>query len=93
MKIYFGLCIVVAVCVWSTSAIVCPPNYCAGVKCAELTSCPDNALLEPNSSFCGCCSTCITQLNEGDPCLLLTGSPAFARCKSPLSCVGGICVP
>jgi len=55
-----------AVCVCTAWAIVCPPQYCANVKCSELspeTCASQNAVLKPNATFCGCCPDCITQLS------------------------------
>jgi hypothetical protein len=60
------LLILLAVCVCSASAIVCPRNYCANVQCLPLdaqTCASQNAVLTPNASFCGCCPACITQLS------------------------------
>ncbi|XP_069688473.1 fungal protease inhibitor-1-like [Periplaneta americana] len=82
-----------SLCLSVVSAIVCPPNYCNSVDCSTITNepCAENALLVPRSSFCGCCSTCITQLNKGDHCLNLLGVPATAVCRDPLRCIDGTC--
>jgi hypothetical protein len=57
---------ILALSVGTTSAIVCPSNFCANYSCPELTqeSCvAQNAVLKPNATFCGCCPNCIRQLS------------------------------
>jgi hypothetical protein len=56
--------IFLAVCACAASLLVCPPNSCETVRCAQLTQedCPQNASLVPDATFCGCCPACITQL-------------------------------
>ncbi|PSN29770.1 hypothetical protein C0J52_28057, partial [Blattella germanica] len=89
MKMY-AILFLSALCICFTSAFVCPDNYCAKKTC-DVPSCGENELLVPKSTFCGCCSSCITQLNEGDGCLELMGSPSKAQCRDPLKCVDGKC--
>ena len=56
--------VVFAVCLQAVAAIVCPQGYCASVNCADLGECPENSLRVPNSSYCGCCDTCVTTLSK-----------------------------
>ena len=53
-----------ALCVCTASAIVCPRNFCDTVQCNELVpeNCvSQNAVFRPNVTFCGCCPACIRQ--------------------------------
>ncbi|KAJ9595414.1 hypothetical protein L9F63_013398, partial [Diploptera punctata] len=56
--------IILLLAVWlhTTTAIVCPQNYCDTVKCVNIGECPENSLKIPKSSFCGCCDTCVNTL-------------------------------
>ncbi|KDR19286.1 hypothetical protein L798_06081 [Zootermopsis nevadensis] len=88
--------LVLGACLSVVSPFVCLQNYCQTVNCTTVTElpCAQNAILVPNSSFCGCCAKCITQLNEGDECavlLLLGGPPPTVQCRDPLSCINGTC--
>merc|ERR1711962_148850 len=74
-------CVIVAV----TSAIVCPPDACAGVK-QEALNCKDGVL--KNAGFCGCTDVCARVENE--PCMapnLLLGVPNTKKCDEGLVCV------
>jgi hypothetical protein len=54
-----------AVCVCDASAIACLPQFCANIRCYELspeTCVAENSVYKPNATFCGCCPDCIRQL-------------------------------
>ena len=50
-----------AVCVCTSSAMLCP-LYCTAVLCPEVSEeicASQSAVLKPNATYCGCCHTCI----------------------------------
>ncbi|KAI1288015.1 hypothetical protein HDE_09700 [Halotydeus destructor] len=75
-----------------SEAIVCPPNYCASVKCnEELTeeSCSQSGgVFKKNGGFCGCCDHCPKKLAEYANCFgtLLRGAPASVVCPEGFHC-------
>ncbi|CAG9826312.1 unnamed protein product [Diabrotica balteata] len=73
----------------AVNGIVCLPNYCDSVKCAENVVCKDSQYLQEDGSYCGCCDVCYSKLYEGDICigeLLIGGYPFRARCVEGLKC-------
>lgn len=48
-----------------THGFVCPVNICSQVECSdELTEKTCDGELIPNSSFCGCCTTCVKYIGK-----------------------------
>ncbi|GFY16377.1 hypothetical protein TNCV_2350211 [Trichonephila clavipes] len=82
-KIIIFLCLAIVV----TEAIVCPPHECENVSCKSV-SCGPHQKLKKNGGFCGCCDSCVTQLEKGDNCgqTFLRGSPPTVECKKDLKC-------
>ena len=59
------LLFIVATAVVSSQALFqCPPNYCDGQVCAELTSKTCYGVIKTRGSWCGCCDVCIKQLGK-----------------------------
>ena len=69
------LALIIAAVVASSHALFqCPPNYCDGQVCAELTSKTCYGVIKTGGSWCGCCDVCVKQLGEKFCCIiLLTG--------------------
>ncbi|GBN45831.1 hypothetical protein AVEN_2226-1 [Araneus ventricosus] len=70
-----------------SNAIVCVPNYCDSVTC-ELVQCASNQKYKEGGSFCGCCPTCLTIIQEGGSCgsLFIRGMPPTITCAEGLRC-------
>lgn len=72
--------------------IVCRPDFCSAVKCANITQlccCRQNKIFVRNGSRCGCCNVCRDMLYEGDNCrqtLIQGPSPPTAQCVEGLFC-------
>jgi len=83
----FKLVCAFAVLAVTSALFQCPSNYCDNVLCSAPANC-ENGLIKEGSSFCGCCSTCITQLAEGDSCAsnFLLGVPSTTECGEGLEC-------
>lgn len=68
------------------SAIVCPPNACATVRCPYVTAASCKGIV--SSGWCGCCNTCLKELMEGDLCMdqFLLGVPPTSQCTTGTHC-------
>ncbi|XP_073974173.1 uncharacterized protein isoform X2 [Rhodnius prolixus] len=82
-----------------THGFVCPVNICSQVECSdELTEKTCDGELIPNSSFCGCCTTCVKYIESNGHCNALLqqiigpGSPS-QRCLPDHICVDNRCIP
>jgi len=63
------ICFIVVLSVTIASAIVCAPDYCTHVDCAnsitrETCETNDRSLFKPKGGFCGCCPSCVTLLGK-----------------------------
>uniref|UniRef100_A0A4Q8K5G7 U80-Liphistoxin-Lsp1a_1 n=1 Tax=Liphistius sp. SGP-2016 TaxID=1905180 RepID=A0A4Q8K5G7_9ARAC len=70
-------------------AIVCPKGFCDRYECKELGDCEGrNGLVREKGGFCGCCDSCVVQLEEGEHCFdqVLVGVPPKTECKAGLIC-------
>jgi hypothetical protein len=60
------LLILLAVGSCTATTIYCYPNYCDNIHCdttSKQICASQHAVLVPNSTTCGCCPSCITQLS------------------------------
>ncbi|XP_063243013.1 uncharacterized protein LOC134542571 [Bacillus rossius redtenbacheri] len=80
--------VMLVLAVTEVHSIACPANYCSSVTCSTDLKCSSNQLLKPNSTTCGCCSSCVTQLVEGEYCIPVggLGYPSGYECGSNLNC-------
>ena len=79
--------------VYTTSALVCPKNYCSTVDCGnkvEQNDCEQNqnGIFRERGTWCGCCPACLTKLLAGDNCygVLIRGPPPKVACDAGLRC-------
>uniref|UniRef100_A0A4D5R8X7 Venom protein n=1 Tax=Scolopendra viridis TaxID=118503 RepID=A0A4D5R8X7_SCOVI len=81
------LTLFVFVSVTATSvAFVCPPNACKQAKCPKILNCESGRVI-PEGGVCGCCPTCITFADEGEPCVSIRmGTPNSRECKPGTRC-------
>ncbi|XP_046591406.1 uncharacterized protein LOC107225411 [Neodiprion lecontei] len=91
MKLVFAYLLALALAITVTEGIVCPRDYCATANCTNVTEeeCEaQNKSYDPSGSFCGCCSTCLTILHEGESCTItrLRGEPPTATCEDGTTC-------
>ncbi|PNF24020.1 hypothetical protein B7P43_G08613 [Cryptotermes secundus] len=85
----FALCVAIAAC-----AIRCPEDFCSTVDCVVAAGenappCTANQRLNEHGTWCGCCRTCVTQLEEGSDCgitLMIGGPPPVVECSTGLVC-------
>ncbi|XP_014243877.1 uncharacterized protein LOC106663510 [Cimex lectularius] len=91
--------ILLVCCLEATCAFVCQPDFCSTVDCAQFpTEKTCKGELVPNSSLCGCCSTCHIHIEEGGDCSVLLhsvlGPPLETsyHCAHNLRCIDGKCV-
>uniref|UniRef100_A0A2L2Y517 Cystine knot toxin n=2 Tax=Parasteatoda tepidariorum TaxID=114398 RepID=A0A2L2Y517_PARTP len=86
MKYIVLFSVVVAV----ASAFVCPPNFCSGVKCDDLSNClrENGQKIREKGSFCKCCDICVKVLGEGERCMPdhILGSISASECDEGLAC-------
>ncbi|XP_067003754.2 uncharacterized protein [Anabrus simplex] len=80
-------------CEWTETLKYCPHDICTRVDCSDNpTSCPDGAQLVPNTTYCGCCSSCILFIEYGMKCGEYRDDlPYTMMCRPPNSCVNGKC--
>nr|ATU82732.1 secreted peptide [Pristhesancus plagipennis] len=91
----FGIVLLVAI----AEAIVCPRDYCKRVTCPTNLEETCQEHIVPNSSFCGCCPTCVTYIEPNGFCLnlqikVLITSPAAVnrrRCAPGYVCTNNRC--
>lgn len=93
----FAVLLLVATMATVSLAIVCPPNACEKMRCAEELGAEAECMSrgEPGrfrflakGGFCGCCGSCVTVLKENENCvgMLIRGVPARVICDDGLVC-------
>ncbi|XP_077552562.1 uncharacterized protein LOC144167044 [Haemaphysalis longicornis] len=82
------LCAALLFLVTTATAFVCPPDFCEGVQCADLSAENCHGRISREGSACQCCDACITQLGLGQSCPepALMGSPLTSECEPGLVC-------
>ncbi|XP_033117380.1 equistatin-like [Anneissia japonica] len=82
----FLLSIFVCAPVFVTCFSLCPPIVCDTYMCKLIEHC--DGRIAPKGGYCGCCDSCVKQLEEGDLCpsLPLLGAPIQSECGEGLYC-------